>query len=724
MKYNLYILLLVLLSVSIHTNTLYAYSHSIASGPLPNDTVTASVDSIMKQVIITAGRYSNAISHYQAEIYTKGRAEIRKENILLRLGHHLFPVDRKNKDMIFEMVSESEYNAPNMYTHKFEALNGNSIPNPKKQQEAFTFLNINIYASTVYDEKIITPLTKSAFNYYEYSLINTVDSAGVKLYQIRFTPKQWSQKLISGEMFVREADWTLDKLDAHGRFFFAAFHLSMRFSRDPHQFILPDKANLTLTYNLLGNTVVSNYHSSYNYKQIAWIDKEDKQQQSLNLTQYYSVATDSIPIIRDTTYWEEKRDIPLTEEEKQVYILPHNKTYNLSSDTTERVDYLELTEQLTSSMNWNKTSVRVKYSGILNPFQLGYSARNGITYKQKVRVSKTFTHDRQLRFGPEVGYVFKRKEFFFKIPLEWEYYPEKMGAVRLMVANDNQTYSSEIMKDINEQLKDSLFTFDDLNLKYFRHYYVDLQNKIELFNGFQLSTSLSFHHRTPAKKITAIEPGRDFEDIINEDFNDFIPSVGISYTPRQYYWMDGHRKEYAYSHYPTFSVEIARGIPGILGSLGNYTRIEGDIQQSINIGLLRLINYHISAGMYTRKKSTYFADFKYFARSNFPDTWDDRIGGVFSLLKREWYNASDKYVQAHFMYQSPFILSKLLKKEAFRYVLSERFYVSQLWTPVLPNYTELGYGFGNHIFNVAAFVSFNKYEYQGAGFKFAFELFQ
>ena len=59
-------------------------------------------------------------------------------------------------------------------------------------------------------------------------------------------------------------------------------------------------------------------------------------------------------------------------------------------------------------------TTRIKYSGLLNPFQLGYSARNGITYKQRFRISKTFTRDKQIRFRPEIGYVFKRKQIFFQ----------------------------------------------------------------------------------------------------------------------------------------------------------------------------------------------------------------------------------------------------------------------------------------------------------------------
>lgn len=159
----------------------------------------------------------------------------------------------------------------------------------------------------------------------------------------------------------------------------------------------------------------------------------------------------------------------------------------------------------------------------------------------------------------------------------------------------------------------------------------------------------------------AIDPGDDVEEILSQNYNDFTPTLGFSYTPRQYYRMDGYRKEYVYSYYPTISIEIARGIPGVGKSSGDYGRIEADVHQSLMLGLCRRLNYHISAGLYTQQKSTYFADFRYFTRRNFPDTWDDQIGGVFNLLKGEWFNASDKYIQAHFMYESPFVLFKILR---------------------------------------------------------------
>ena len=44
--------------------------------------------------------------------------------------------------------------------------------------------------------------------------------------------------------------------------------------------------------------------------------------------------------------------------------------------------------------------------------------------------------------------------------------------------------------------------------------------------------------------------------------------------------------------------------------------------------------------------------------------------------------------------------------------------------PVLPNYSELGYGIGSDLFHIALFLGFEKFKYQSVGLKFALELFR
>ncbi|MCD7936287.1 MAG: DUF5686 family protein [Tannerellaceae bacterium] len=709
--------------VSARGDTTGVYSVDVSLPGKSKNPTHEKADSIMQQVIANAKHYENTLSKYEAEVYVKGRAEILKQNHLIRFAHHLFPVNRKTKDMVFEMTSNSKFESPNIYHHDLKAVNGNAIPNYKKQQEFMQFLNLNIYAPTAYNEGFLLPLAKNAFRFYQFELVNTVESDGFKIFHIHFKPKRWNVKLLSGDLYIIDKLWTIDQLDIQGIYSFAEFRLGMSFSRDYRRFILPEEADLFIRYQVLGNTVETSYHAGFKYSAIEWVEEsaDPPRRKSLDLSSYYSLSSDTVPIITDSLYWEKRRDIPLTEEEEQLYAAS-NLWGQKDPDSTAELRFLKVTEKITNSIRLDSRDMRFRYSGFINPFRMGYSKSNGFTYKQKIRFSKTFRNGKELRFNPEAGFVFKRKECYFRVGGDWEYLPERIGYISLNAGNDNNSYSSEIMQDINEMLKDSVFTFEDLNLQYFRHYYVELRNNIELFHGFQVSVGASYHRRLAVKDKNRIDD-EDITDKINDRYNDFTPLVRLSYTPRQYYRMDGRRKEYVYSRYPTTSIEIARGIPGVLGSTGNYTRIEGDIHQSIPIGLLRRFNYHLSAGMFTMQHSTYFADFEYFRRRYFPQTWDDQLGGVFNQLGGEWYNAADKYIQAHFMYQSPFVLLQLLNsKTASRYILSERFYLSTLSTPVLKSYSEIGYGIGNHIFNVAVFAGFNKLEYQSIGFKFAYEL--
>jgi len=717
-------LILVLLSVTLYSTALTVADNRkrtlSALDSIPESNEMA--DSIMRFVISNAAVYEKTLAKYEADIYIKGRTEILKSNALIHFAHHLLPIDRKNKDLLFEMLSRSQYSAPNIYKHDIKAINGNSIPNDKKQQEALNFLNINVYSSTLYKDELLTPISSNAFSHYRFFLLETSEYEGNKIHKIRFIPKQASQKLVFGDVYIIDKKWTIDKIDLNGRYSFAEFNLEMSFSREEKKFMLPESAYLKLRVNLLGNVVETSYLSDFTYKMVEWseVTKEERRSKSLDITNYYTVSKKEIPIIRDSTYWEAYRNIPLTDEEQVLY--SKSSIIKQKNDTTRSSRYLKLTENLTGSINMDIKDTKLRYSGLLNPFQLGYSKMNGVTYRQKLRFSKLYENQRQLRFQPEAGFIFKRKEIFLKLPGEFEYYPKRLGYIQFSVGNTYQSYSSAFMQEIKEQVKDSTFNFNNLNLPYFKTYFVDIRNNIEVIHGLQASVGLSYYHRTPSKKSKLTEEG-DVNDLVNKDYNDFTPVVNLSYTPRQYYRMNGRKKEYMYSYYPTVSVEVARAIPDILKSNGDYCRVEANVQQSISFGLCRELSYNISGGLYTDQKSIYFADFRFFGQNYFPDRWSEEIGGRFHLLNREWYNASDKYIQGHFMYESPFLLLHLFKKGISKYVLSERFYCGQLWTPVLNSYTEIGYGIGNHIFNIAAFGSFKGKEFQTIGLKFAFELF-
>lgn len=674
----------------------------------------------MRQVIRLAPRYQQAIQHYQADTYIKGYTYTPKRNRMIRYMHWLTPVDKHPDNQLFELDAQSNYQAPNHYQNRIKAFQTSRLSEGSHYQELFAFINMNIYAPTIYDKEIITPLSPEADKYYAFRLEGSELVEGRLLHRIRFTPRKWSQKLLSGELQVVDSLWTVDRILMKGRASLEDFEIDMRFSREESQQLLPVQADLRMQFEAFGNQIITELHAALRYQEVIYNTSfEEGDHLSLDETRYYTVAGDSLRLITDSSYWASRRDKPLSTTEQALY----NETPTIEQIDSSLINhYAQLGQRLTSTVNRDYKSVRMQYSGLFNPLQLSYGSEHGVTYKQELRLSHTYARDRQLRFHPEVGILFRSKQLRIKATTDWEYKPERRGMLRLTLANDNQEFPSEVIQLISEKLqlteKVKDFNFKELDLPYYHHYYADLSNQIELFNGLTFFGGIAYHLRTPVQK------EREGTLIKLKNANDFEPFIGLTYTPRQHYWMDGYRKEYLYSAFPTFRLELGKGIYGVMGSHSDYWRLETGLNQTLRLGLSERLSYNFSSGFYFETRYNYFANFRYFAKQYFPEPWRDRFGGIFHLLSSDWYYASERYVQAHCMYEAPFILLHFIKPRTHRYIVSERFYLSQLWTPVKPNHTEMGYGVGNDLLNVALFLGFNKFKYQGAGLKLSLELFR
>ena len=674
----------------------------------------------MRQVIRLAPRYQQAIQHYQADTYIKGYTYTPKRNRMIRYIHWLTPVDKHPDNQLFELDAQSNYQAPNHYQNQIKAFQTSRLSEGSHYQELFAFINMNIYAPTIYDKEIITPLSPEADKYYAFRLEGSELVEGRLLHRIRFTPRKWSQKLLSGELQVVDSLWTVDRILMKGRASLEDFEIDMRFSREESQQLLPVQADLRMQFEAFGNQIITELHAALRYQEVIYNTSfEEGDRLSLDETRYYTVAGDSLRLITDSSYWASRRDKPLSTTEQALY----NETPTIEQIDSSLINhYAQLGQRLTSTVNRDYKSVRMQYSGLFNPLQLSYGSEHGVTYKQELRLSHTYARDRQLRFHPEVGILFRSKQLRIKATTDWEYKPERRGMLRLTLANDNQEFPSEVIQLISEKLqlteKVKDFNFKELDLPYYHHYYADLSNQIELFNGMTFFGGIAYHLRTPVPK------EREGTLIKLKNANDFEPFIGLTYTPRQHYWMDGYRKEYLYSAFPTFRLELGKGIYGVMGSHSDYWRLETGLNQTLRLGLSERLSYNFSSGFYFETRYNYFANFRYFAKQYFPEPWRDRFGGIFHLLSSDWYYASERYVQAHCMYEAPFILLHFIKPRTHRYIVSERFYLSQLWTPVKPNHTEMGYGVGNDLLNVALFLGFDKFKYQGAGLKLSLELFR
>jgi len=490
----------------------------------------------------------------------------------------------------------------------------------------------------------------------------------------------------------------------------------------------------------MGNKFDANFTAMYDYTSITIKEKRakpEKQRKDYNLTESYTLKTDTTRFFTDTAHIAKVRPLELSKLEKKIY---HD--YFIKKDTTlleskpknqSLVFWGQLGDMLINDYTVDMAQFgSVKASPIINPLLLNYSRSDGISYKQEFKYNRLFRHDRLLRIVPRIGYNFKRKEFYWRVRNTFEYWPHKRAALHLDIGNGNRIYSSAIIDELKE-IPDSVFDFDKIHLEYFKNFYIDLRHSLEITNGLSLDLGISINKRTPEQKSEFVPPPSadgttkqpepiDPDIKIRQKYISFAPRVRLSWTPGQYYYMNGARKINLHSDYPTFSVDWERGISGVFKSTGNYERIEFDMQHKLSLGLMRSLFYRVGCGAYTNQKELYFIDFRNFSKSNLPLGWNDDIGGVFQNLDRRWYNSSRKYVRGNITYEAPFLLLPHVFKNT-RFVLNERLYFGALAMPHLMPYLEAGYGIGTHIFDVGIFVSSINAKFHEVGFKITFELF-
>jgi len=703
---------------------LFSLSCYASGSLLPSDT-------LLIRVMSAAEKYNDLVESYSAEVYTRSYVETKEKNFTYKYTH-LIPQfvlhDPHNDEVLIETMSNLKFDYPNNYVQDIKHVAGTLSSLKDIESIPFELLNINIYGETTNDESFFMPLRFSTAKYYSYELYQSFTENNKTYYNIHFTPIYENSKLIKGSFIVEKGTWRVIFFRGEGVDIFSDFSFEMTMGKEWITNYLPVSFTIYQTTSYLGNKLAARHLAKIDYSDIK-LRRIDKPIISLNISDFYKIRLDSVPVFSDTVFWNNIRPIPLQAQEKDVILnyiqrVNEKEKNRVNGDSVENSKTAQqLAQRVVMNSSYKYKTMRMGYSGLLNPLMLGYSSRDGMTYRQNLSFNIDLSHNRTVKIDAFAGYMFRRKEFFTDLTTSWNYDPFRLGSAAISIGNGNPTYSSLFVDQIQDSLKSRGLSFEDISLKYYKDYYIKLYNTLEVTNGLVLQTGIDYHIRK-SKRNTAMLRATNKDITPIEDMfgnrRSFAPFIRLSWTPRQYYRYEGRQKIYVRSSFPTFKLELSRSFQNILGSTSEYNRVEFDVSQNIPFGLMHTFQYHLGAGKFINQKTEYFADFVYFAKNNFPENWSDGLGGVFNLLGRDLYNASDSYIQAHFMLETPFLILKNIRFVS-DFADEERIYLSQLYTPQIISYTELGYGIGNRYFNAGIFSSFHKDNFRHIGIRAAFE---
>lgn len=703
--------------------------------------VASDADSIMERVLFFAPFYDGLVDDYHAQLYIKGEVDVHRKNILLRFVPSMFHLRKGERQYLIENCSELHYSAPDLYDQKISASIGTVNKLWNVDGLLPEYFQLRLYAPTLFDNKLISPLSADGPKYYRYLMDSIMGPEHNRAYRIRFMPRQRSYQLVGGYLVVSDRVWSLREMRFTVRSEYYNCHVLVKMGDVGQQDeFLPQRINLDGDFHFFGNHVSNSYLASFKYLEVTPHDpgrqQVDSRENPYDLTANYTLRTDTNAYRRDTSYMARLRPIPLTPSEEEIYRRHYLRVDTLEQQLSQQhkkqgVSWRQVGDVLVESntVQFSKQgSLRV--SPLLNPFMLSYSASKGVSYSHKLRYQSLLPHDRFLYISPYFGYNFKQREFYWRVNGQFDYFPAKRMGVKVEVGNGNRIYSSRLLDELKD-MPDNHVDFTALQLHYYRDLYGKLRHTWEVVNGLTLEATLAVHRRTEDRKArmqaihdAGIAIGTLPVEMLGLDdiYNSFAPGVRVEWTPGLYYYMNGRRKVNLYSRYPTMAVEWERGVKGVVAHAGEYERVEVDLQHHVELRPLHDLYFRLGWGAFTKQQTIFFVDFSNFKRSNLPTGWNDDIGGVFQLLEGYWYNSSRQYLRGNLTYEAPFLLMRRMYRFT-QHVLNERLYFGALTVPHLKPYIEVGYGIGTHIFDFGIFASFANWKCQRCGVKFTFELF-
>ena len=177
--------------------------------------------------------------------------------------------------------------------------------------------------------------------------------------------------------------------------------------------------------------------------------------------------------------------------------------------------------------------------------------------------------------------------------------------------------------------------------------------------------------------------------------------------------MDGERKRYVKSDYPTFQLLYRRGI--LDESASQYTLLKAASWKRWDLGFLSELWYKVEGGTFLNSKKLQLPDF-YFPKVDYTMVTLQPTKQSFHLIPYYQYATPGWFVEAHSLYEADNIIIKQLP--FFKgTVFTENLYLSYYNTKALRNYVEVGYGIDKIwvLMEVKAIVGFEDGKYRSWG---------
>ncbi|KAA9325478.1 DUF5686 and carboxypeptidase regulatory-like domain-containing protein [Adhaeribacter soli] len=693
-----------------------------------------------------------------------------------------------------ESVSELSFKQPDKFREKLISSKMSGSNKTISFNQATDF-NFNFYENLLKVEGLtprgfVSPLAANAFLFYRYELMGTSQENGRHIHKIKVTPIRKNDPAFKGYVYLVDGEWRLQSLNLTLNKntqleFLDSVQVNQVFAPINNSGVwMPISQKLVFRFSGLGfkgNGYVNVIYSKYQVQPAAYVVAAQRAKQaSEQIQNAMAEAPKPEPVTvakpkrkvrkkiaaeqeqlfdkkhfnnellaveegankKDSTYWEEERPIPLSEEEIKDYktkdslqAIVESKPYKDSVDKIR--NKFSFSSLFLSGYTYYHSFTRQSFSvdPLLAPLEynsfLQFNTVEGLVVNPGFQYRKRYEDRRYYEVIPTARYGFSSEKFYANLKSSYYYNPVKNGTFTVEGGKFVSQFNSN---NPIATFWNTVYTLlaERNYMKLYEKRYARLEERTEIVNGLNIIGLLEFADRHELFNSTNFT----FSDRATRAFTPNLPvnaelpdasfgrnqaltlNLNLQWRPGQQYISRPNRKINLASKYPAFTLGYTKGFKNLLGSDVNYDRVALLISDEVELGLFGSSNYWVTGGTFVNNKSMWLMDYRHFAGNR--TVYAGGFGG-FQLLDYYLYSTNNRYFEAHFSHHfNGFILNKLpfIRRGKLQEVLN----VNYLNTIESRNYVEVGIGL-EHIFKILRadfYTGFQEGEKVRSGFRVGF----
>lgn len=470
----------------------------------------------------------------------------------------------------------------------------------------FNFYKNLVEVRALSETPFLSPISNSGLIAYKYRLLEIQHKDGHKFYRIKVQPGMLGNALFTGELLIQDSTWSVKSL----KLSFPKYHLVeydffeiyQEFENvDSSLMLKKQEFNYEAKFGKQssnGRTVV--YYSNYRLN--------EKFKKRFFNTELSSTTQEAYE--RDSNFWSNIRLEPLSTQE-----LAHIRKADSTRALRSQKYWQDSADSVYNRITWKKLLFlgqgnykRVKerewfFKPLIFLYTPVYIAGPRLNYW--VYFSREYKNKKTVSVYTRANYGLLNKDLKGTVTLSRLYDPFRAGQYSVTVGSD-----FGIINPYNSWLR--IFTRDN----FYANDYGSVSHRIELFNGFYLSTGAEYSNRRPISNMK-FDPrgentilGKNDSTVSFAYYKALYANISLTYVPFQKYIREPYRKLVLGSSWPEFSIRYRKGFK-TMGSTIDFDYWEFGIEKEIKVGLAGISKFRFVSGEFLNTKDVRLVDYKF-----------------------------------------------------------------------------------------------------------------